>query len=555
MLRIRAGLRAAIDQFFSLTALTPERKRAMHELLAAAFILFAAATLVSVCVLYFVTPPLISEADFTRLSAISIIAMVGFTVSVFLNRHGMRRMGPALFLLVVILVVLLGDNPEEVATGRSLIYFVIPIMTAGILISPRAAFGGAAASGLAVSAAGLQAGLFPSIPAITAYFALAVIMWGWGKSLEDALVALGEREQWYRFLTESARDAIIATSMDLKTTYVSPAVKSLFGYDPEEVTGRAVTDFVTPESAELLAKELAATLSADTSGTYYQHEWAPLDLDAVRRDGSIAHVEVSREVMRDNEGKAVGFLAVARDVSERMAAKKQLERAYSLASFYNNILAHDLSAMLQSTVMGIELTLTSSALPKHYRGHLEDALAQAQACASLVQNVRKHSRLIEERPQLVRTDPSVALTSAIERVKRSYPGRDIDIRVSMKSQNLSVMADEFLEELLFNLLHNSVKADTHSSVVIDVAVSRTEHGQALITVDDHGSGMDDEMKKSVMSVESTGSTQHGLGLRLVSQIVQRYGGTFSFADRVAGDHTQGTRAIVQIPLAPQKEVS
>jgi signal transduction histidine kinase len=235
-----------------------------------------------------------------------------------------------------------------------------------------------------------------------------------------------------------------------------------------------------------------------------------------------------------------------------VAAKRQLERAYSLASFYNNVLAHDLSAMLQSTVMGIELTLTSSALPKHYRGHLEDALAQAQACVSLVQNVRKHSRLIEERPHLVQTDPSVALTGAIERVKRSYPGRNIDIHADITPQNPLVMADEFLGELLFNLLHNSVKADTHSSVVIDVAVSRTEQGQALIIVEDRGSGMDDDMKKSLMSVERTGGTRHGLGLRLVSQIVQRYGGSFSLADRVAGDHTQGTRAIVQIPLAPQK---
>lgn len=64
------------------------------------------------------------------------------------------------------------------------------------------------------------------------------------KEAEEALL---KSEQQYRLLAEHSEDMISVHSVTADIEYISPSVKTVLGYTPEEVTGRNIMEFVHPE--------------------------------------------------------------------------------------------------------------------------------------------------------------------------------------------------------------------------------------------------------------------------------------------------------------------
>ena len=112
------------------------------------------------------------------------------------------------------------------------------------------------------------------------------------------------------------------------------------------------------------------------------------------------------------------------------------------------------------------------------------------------------------------------------------------------------MANEFLKDVFYNLLHNAVKVTTEENVEIEVKVSLDQDGEYLrLDFVDWGTGMDDRMKKTVLtSLGERVQRISGVGLTLVKQIIDQYGGKISIEDRVPGDFTKGARFVVLLPF-------
>ncbi len=74
----------------------------------------------------------------------------------------------------------------------------------------------------------------------------------------------------------------------------------------------------------------------------------------------------------------------------------------------------------------------------------------------------------------------------------------------------------------------------------------------MVTIDDNGPGIPDEMKRRLFNRFERGTTPtsgKGLGLYLVRKLVEGYGGHVWVEDRVQGDHSQGSRFVVVLPDA------
>ena len=145
-------------------------------------------------------------------------------------------------------------------------------------------------------------------------------------------------------------------------------------------------------------------------------------------------------------------------------------------------------------------------------------------------------------------EPLSALARTLERINQD---RGIRVRVSLEGEPFFQGEKQDLEEMLGNLMDNACKWAT-SSVNVAVASSTDSSGfprhphRLQITVEDDGPGLTpqqrtDAVKRGRRLDESRPGS--GLGLSIVQDLVELYGGTFDLSEAELG----GLRASLDLP--------
>ena len=137
--------------------------------------------------------------------------------------------------------------------------------------------------------------------------------------------ALKESETKYRLLADNVNDVIFTFDMDLNYTYVSPSVKTLRGYEPEEVLKQEVIEGVTPSSWDLAMGTFSEVVELEKSKLGEIVMSRTLDLEMIRKDGTTVWAEVRFSFIRDENQQLVNILGIARDITERRQAEEHLQ--------------------------------------------------------------------------------------------------------------------------------------------------------------------------------------------------------------------------------------
>jgi diguanylate cyclase (GGDEF)-like protein/PAS domain S-box-containing protein len=139
---------------------------------------------------------------------------------------------------------------------------------------------------------------------------------------QPAELALRESEAYFRSLVENARDVIHVINGDGTTRYITPSVKPLLGFEPEELIGRVALDLVHPEDRE-------AAMAALRLDRYAPGAGRGLEFRVGHRDGSWRVFEGVGTNLMDHP-TVRGVIVNSRDVTERKRAEEETAR---LASF------------------------------------------------------------------------------------------------------------------------------------------------------------------------------------------------------------------------------
>ncbi len=137
------------------------------------------------------------------------------------------------------------------------------------------------------------------------------------ESHED-LRAASAGEAAYRLLVDSSTDTIVRGGLDGVRSYVSPAVRTLLGYEPHELVGRKAVDLVHPDDIGSFKGIMAGFGSGSTA-------LAVVEMRQRHKDGSYVWMEASIRLTRDPlTGSPDGYVTSVRDVSRRKMAEDRL---------------------------------------------------------------------------------------------------------------------------------------------------------------------------------------------------------------------------------------
>ncbi|MFZ0664503.1 MAG: EAL domain-containing protein [Acidimicrobiales bacterium] len=134
---------------------------------------------------------------------------------------------------------------------------------------------------------------------------------------ELAEQALRSNEERFRSLVQNSYDAMIVTSQEGAITFASPAIQSLIGLTPEQVTGEYAVSLIHPEDHDRVGQQISVRLQTARTTE-------PLQFRMAHTDGTWRHVEAVLSDLRDRKSIA-GYVANLRDVTERRRAEEALE--------------------------------------------------------------------------------------------------------------------------------------------------------------------------------------------------------------------------------------
>jgi diguanylate cyclase (GGDEF)-like protein/PAS domain S-box-containing protein len=133
-----------------------------------------------------------------------------------------------------------------------------------------------------------------------------------------AEAALRASEQRFRLLAETTTDVILWSDLDTTRRYVSPSVRTVLGYDPDELIGTKPLDFVHADDVAGFGRVLDDLTQArvDHASTRQRYR---------RKDGQWLCMDVSQSLARDPvTQRPTGYVTSLRDITERRAVEDAL---------------------------------------------------------------------------------------------------------------------------------------------------------------------------------------------------------------------------------------
>ncbi len=349
-------------------------------------------------------------------------------------------------------------------------------------------------------------------------------------ALDERRRTLETRARDLALLVDASFEAIVGVSSDGKVLSWNPGAAAVYGYRPDEISGRSI---------ELLEVEPGAALAR--LATPPRHA---VEVRRKRRDGAEVVVLLSVAPLLGGDG----FAEVSLDVTERKRLERALEHGERLAAIGKiaAAMAHEISNPLMA-IRAANLTVARIAKGLGSEELVEcaaDAELAVDRIAGFVQNVRGFSR--RERPVLtglpVRDSVEMALRLVAPRA------REAEVAVELEPGEDAVVRHDppRLGQVVMNLLANAIDAAAEGGRTVRVRVV-PEATTVRIEIDDTGPGIPPEavsrLFEAFFTTKAAGQGT-GLGLSIARQIVEDHGGRVLLGPRPDG----GTRALVVLPL-------
>ena len=367
----------------------------------------------------------------------------------------------------------------------------------------------------------------------------------WGSETTDemeARLSLKKSEQKFRNIFESLQDVYFRCKIEGDIVTVSPSVKKIGGYSPEELEGKDITNYYlySVTTKNILKRLIRAG------------ELKNIEIAVIHKQGKIIPSLCSLKMIReDNEWFVEGIM---RDIAEIKQTNEELEHAIELAEaslqvkekFLANM-SHEIRTPLNG-IIGMVNVLERTSLSHEQSEQVQAIKQSSDILLKLLNNLLDWSKLKAGRMS-VQFSP-VTIKEIIEKVVLIYNQKAIEKDISLsyaigEGLNILILTDEVkLIQIISNLVSNAIKfTGNNGSVYINasLAASLNNNIKVKCEVRDTGPGINEEEKvklfRSFTQLDSSENKQYhgvGLGLTISKELVHLLGG------EIGVESTQGT---------------
>jgi PAS domain S-box-containing protein len=390
--------------------------------------------------------------------------------------------------------------------------------------------------------------------------------------------ALSESEEKYRTILHSIEEGVYEVDLAGNLTFFNESLRRHLKYSRDELMGMNNRQFTNEDHVERVYQTFNSVYQTGKPATAF-------DWEMIAKDGTKKFVELSVSLMRDSEGKPVGFRGVARDITERKKAEEQANlhqeqlmqasKMVALGTLVSGV-AHEVNnpnnfIMLNTPILKEAWDNAMPILEKYYEEN-GDFILGGMKYTDMRENIpslfsgisdgaERIKHIVDELKNYVR-DRSADLTQSVdinEVIKSSVSLLSNMIKNS--TNHFSIEYDnkvpsirgnfQRLEQVMINLVQNACQALLDSQKGIFISVKFDKEGSNItVSVRDEGSGIPAETLDHITDPFFT--TKHdsggvGLGLSISAKIVEEHGGTLNFKSEIGA----GTTAEIKLPVEPE----
>jgi two-component system CheB/CheR fusion protein len=385
-------------------------------------------------------------------------------------------------------------------------------------------------------------------------------------SRKEAEAALRQSEERYRRVVSSVADyAIFTLDPGGSITSWNPGAERIKGYTAEEIIGRNIVLFYTPEqlASGQPARELAAAASR---GSCQIEDWR------VRKDGSRIWEDDLIVPLHGGDGESLlGYAKICRDLSARkvaederarllaaaQAARREAEAANRAKDQFLAVLSHELRAPLAPVQMALFALKLEKRLSARGRESLEMIERNVESETRLIDDLLDVSRIVHGKFDLMLApmDLHACILRAVEVCEGDLRAKRLRLNQSLDAIHSHFQGDAArLQQVFWNLLKNAAKFTPEGGTITLLSIDVTGPNGApgiCVEVTDTGIGIPPEALPKLFDAFEQGGPDVvriygglGLGLAISNAIVQAHGGQMRAESR---GRDQGATFAVRLP--------
>lgn len=353
---------------------------------------------------------------------------------------------------------------------------------------------------------------------------------------KEAKRALAQSESKYRNILESIEESYFETDLNGRVLFCNDALIKHIGYSRSELMELSHYSYTDEADAEKVYQAYLQIYQTGESITDLQYE-------IIHKNGEKRYVESSISLMKDTDGKPVGFRGLGRDITARKHAQLELAQAKGQAEeaalakddFLSNM-SHEIRTPLNG-IIGMYNLMLDTELTSEQADLVSAGKQSAESLLAIINDILDFTKIEAGQLDIEEIDfdlrHSIQEISILPAMQAHAKGLEFFYRIDTDVPSRIKGDPGRLRQIIMNLIGNAIKFTKKGEIVLSIRLveDTSEKVKLRFEVKDTGIGISkaDQLKlfESFQQLDASTTRKYGgtgLGLAISKRLTEMMGG-------------------------------